>query len=270
MDFLYRDGSPISAELWAQIDKEVVNMAKKMLVGRRFLHLYGPLGAGVQSINVDDVTQLEETEGSLAVIKGRKLQQIPLLNQDFALLWRDLEYSKKLGVPVDLSPALSASAAISKKEDDLIFNGNKEYGYEGLLTAEGTIKLPISDWNEGENPVIDITTGLTKFLDKGLVGRYALIISPDLLIKLQRIQPGTGLTEYERVSKIVKGNIYHSTVIGKNKAVLVCSEPQNMDLAVGQDMATSYLETKDLNHYFRIIETVLLRIKNRNAVIVYE
>ncbi len=270
MDFLSRDGSPISAELWAQIDKEVVHMAKKVLVGRRFLHLYGPLGAAVQSVNVDDITQLEETEGSIAVIKGRKIQQLPLLNQDFALLWRDLEHSEKTGMPVDLSAALQASAAMARKEDDLIFNGNKEYGYEGLLTAEGTVKLPLSNWDEGENPVKDIATGISKLLDNGLVGRYALIISTDLLIKLQRIQPGTGLTEYERVSKIVKGNIYHSTVIGKNKAVLVCSEPQNMDLAVGQDMATSYLETKDLNHYFRIIETVLLRIKNRNAVIVYE
>jgi len=35
-------------------------------------------------------------------------------------------------------------------------------------------------------------------------------------------------------------------------------------------MATSYLETKDLNHYFRIIETILLRIKNKNAVVVFE
>lgn len=54
-----------------------------------------------------------------------------------------------------------------------------------------------------------------------------------------------------------------------NTAVLVCAEPQYMDLVIGQDMITSYLETRNLNHYFRIIETILLRIKNRDAVIVY-
>ena len=266
MDFLSRDGSPISAELWAQIDKEVVHMAKKVLVGRRFLHLYGPLGAAVQSVNVDDITQLEETEGSIAVIKGRKIQQLPLLNQDFALLWRDLEHSEKTGMPVDLSAALQASAAMARKEDDLIFNGNKEYGYEGLLTAEGT-KLP--NWIVSENPVKDIATGISKLLDNGLVVDMRNYKHRPLT-KLQRIQPGTGVTEYERLSKMVNGNIYHTTVIGKNKALLVCPERQYMDLAVGQDLVTSYLETKDLNHYFRIIETVLLRIKNRNAVIVYE
>ena len=270
MDFLSRDGSPISAELWSKIDEQVISMAKKVLVGRRFLHIYGPLGAGVQSINIDDSTQLAETEGGIVQIKGRKFEQIPLLNQDFSLLWRDLELSEKTGIPVDLSSALQASAAISKREDELIFNGNKELGYEGLLTAKGVLKLKLSNWEEGESPVKDITAGITKLIENGLIGRNTLIISPDLLVKLQRIQPGTGITEYERISKLVDGNIYHTTVIGSNKAVLVCAEPQNMDLAVGQDISTSYLETKDLNHVFRIIETVLLRIKNKNAVVVFE
>jgi len=35
-------------------------------------------------------------------------------------------------------------------------------------------------------------------------------------------------------------------------------------------MITSYLETKNLNHYFRIMETILLRIKNKKAVIVFD
>ncbi len=43
-----------------------------------------------------------------------------------------------------------------------------------------------------------------------------------------------------------------------------------MDLVIGQDMAAAYLETKDLNHVFRIVETILLRIKNKNAVVVFE
>lgn len=270
MDFLSREGSPISVELWSKIDNEVINMAKKSLVGRRFLQIYGPLGAGVQSINIDVSTKLSETEGNISKINGRRFEQIPLLSKDFGLFWRDIEQSEKALLPIDLSSALNASAALSKLEDELIFNGNKSLGYEGLLTAEGITNLPLSDWAEGENPVKDISAGLTSFLDNDLVGRKALIISTDLLLKLQRIQPGTGITEYDRLSKMVNGYIYHTTAIGKNKAVLVSSESQYMDLVVGLDMVTSYLETKDLNHYFRIIETVLLRIKNKKAVVVFE
>jgi uncharacterized linocin/CFP29 family protein len=144
MDFLSREGAPISAELWAKIDEQVTSMAKKVLVGRRFLQIYGPLGAGVQSINIDDTRELAEAEGDLVQIKGRKFEQIPLINQDFSLLWRDLELSEKTGMPVDLSSALQASALLSKKEDELIFKGNKEAGYEGLLTAEGITKMKLS------------------------------------------------------------------------------------------------------------------------------
>ena len=36
-------------------------------------------------------------------------------------------------------------------------------------------------------------------------------------------------------------------VLGSEKAVLVCSDPRNMDLVIGQDLTTAYLETKVLN-----------------------
>jgi uncharacterized linocin/CFP29 family protein len=59
------------------------------------------------------------------------------------------------------------------------------------------------------------------------------------------------------LSKLVQGNIFSTPVIGSNKAILVNAEPQNMDLAVGHDIAASYLETKDLNHIFRVLETAV-------------
>mgnify|MGYP000863201301 CR=1 FL=1 len=270
MDYLSREGSPIPADLWEKIDNVVVSTAKKFLTGRRIISIYGPLGAGIQSINVDNISELEESEGSISVIKGRIFQQIPLINQDFTLLWRDLEFSEQMGLPVDLSSASRAASQCALKEDELIFLGNKELGYKGLLTEEGIIKLPISDWSQGENPFKDISAGLARFLENGIAGRNALVVSPKLFVDLQRIQPGTGITEYDRISRILNGNIFQTPVLNGNKAVLICAEPQNMDLVIGQDMITSYLETKNLNHCFRILETLLLRIKNKEAVIVFE
>ena len=269
MDYLSREGSPISAELWEKIDDAVVSTAKKILTGRRFISIYGPLGAGIQSINVDDISELDESEGSISIIKGRRYQQIPLISQDFSLLWRDLEFSEQMELPVDLSSAIRAASQCALKEDELIFLGNEELGYKGLLTEDGIIKLPVSDWSEGENPFKDISAGLARFLENGIVGRKALVVSPYLFVQLQRIQPGTGTTEYDRISKLLDGNVFQTPVLKDNTAVLICAEPQNMDLVIGQDMITAYLETTNLNHYFRIIETILLRIKNKEAVIVF-
>jgi len=269
MDFLSRDGSPIPAELWEKIDDAVVSTAKKYLTGRRLISIYGPLGAGVQSINVDNISELDESEGCVSVIKGRTYIQIPLLSHDFPLLWRDLELAEQTGLPVDLSPAIQAASQCALKEDELIFYGNEELGYKGLLTEDGVVRLPISNWGEGENPFKDVSAGIARFVESGIVGRYALVVSTKLYAELQRIQPGTGTTEYERVSRLVDGNIFKTPVLKGDTAVLACPEPQNMDLVIGQDMITSYLETRNLNHYFRILETVLLRIKNKEAVIVF-
>ncbi len=42
-----------------------------------------------------------------------------------------------------------------------------------------------------------------------------------------------------------------------------------MDLSIGIDVNTAYLEQVNLNHSFRILETVLPRIKNANAIVVF-
>ena len=106
--------------------------------------------------------------------------------------------------------------------------------------------------------------------DKGFIGRYALVLSPDLYLDLQRIQPGTGLMEIDRVSTMVEGRVFRAPVLGIKKAVLVCCEPQYMDLVIGQDIQTAYLELVDLNHHMRVLETALPRLKEQEAVVVFE
>ena len=94
-------------------------------------------------------------------------------------------------------------------------------------------------------------------------------MGPDLYYQLQRIQPGTGMMEIDRIRELLGGRVFKSNTLA-GKALLVCSEAQYMDLAVGQDMAASYLELVDLNHHFRILETVALRVKNGEAIVVFE
>jgi len=271
MSYLSREASPLSAELWEQIDSVVVNTARKALTGRRFLHIYGPLGIGTDSIHIDDSDTLDEVANDgLITTKGRKYLEIPTVYHDFTLLSKDLENSKKFGYPVDLSKAAYSAEACARREDTFLFFGNNTYGYEGLLTATGTNKISKSDWAVGENAFTDIVSALELFTTKEIYGTYALAISPDLYMQLQRIQPGTGLLEIDRINKMLNGNVYSSSALGTGKAVLVCSDLRYMDLVIGQDLATAYLEQKDLNHSFRVLETVLLRIKRKQAITIFE
>lgn len=271
MDFLAREGSPVSAGLWQQIDSSVIKAAKNILTGRRFLHIFGPLGLGTGSVNIDDADAVDEvSEDGFITMKGRKYAEIPAIYDDFVLLGRDLEIHEKSGYPADLSKAADSAQSCALKEDRLIFFGNESHGYEGLLTASGINKIKKNDWSTGENAFTDIASAIELLVSKAIYGTYALTVSPDLYLQMQRLQEGTGLLEIDRVSKLLNGHIFKSPVLGKGRAVLVCPEPQNMDLVIGQDISTAYLEQKELNHSFRILETVLLRIKRKQSIVVFE
>jgi len=270
MNFLARDTFPFPQDFWDNIDKTVVDTVRKNLVGRKFLTIFGPLGAGTISVQIDDISSVEEIAEGAVRTSGRTLIEVPQIFEDFILRWRDIENSEMTGAPVDLSRAIVAAQAMARKEDSLIFFGNEFLGYEGLMNASGTMKMKRGDWSTGENAFSDIAKGLSSFESKGIIGRCALIVSPDLFVQLQRIQPALGMMEAERIRQMLGGSLFIAPVLGKDKAVLVCAEPQYMDLAVGKDMETGYLEPKDFNHVFRIIETAALRIKCRDAIIVYE
>lgn len=271
MSYLSREGSPLPEELWEQIDTTVINTVRSTLVGRRFLHIYGPLGVGTQSIQVDDAETVEEnSDEGMITVTGRKYVEIPILYDEFTLNARDLESSKLYGYPVDMTQAAYAAETCAKKEDHFIFFGNKARGYEGLLTASGTNTIQRSDWSTGECAFTDIVQALELFNTKGIFGTYVLLVSPDLYAQLQRIQPGTGVLELERIRKMLNDNVFQSSLLGTGKAVLLCTDPRYMDLVIGQDIATAYLEQKDLNHSLRILESILLRIKRKHAIIVFE
>lgn len=270
MDYLARESAPFSPETWAQIDQAVIETAKKHLVCRRFLNLFGPLGAGTSVVSIDRSDKEEHLKDGFGTTAGRKIVELPQLYEDFTLLWRDLEESEKNGWPMDLSAAAAAAQRAAKKEDNLILFGNKQLGAEGLLTAADSFKLQRGNWKEGEDAFQDVAHGIAHLSSNSFLGRYALVLSPDVYLDLQRIQPGINMLELDRIARLVDGRVYTAGAFGANKAVLVCAEPQYMDLAVGADFGVGYLELKDLNHSFRILETIALRIKEPNAIVCFE
>lgn len=270
MDYLARESAPFSPETWEKIDSAVIDNAKKHMVCRRFLNIYGPLGPGASTVPVDGPNKAESLENGLGRITGRKLVELPQFYEDFTLLWRDIEESERLDRPLDLSAAASAAQRSAKREDELILFGNKALGAEGLMTAAGSYKIKRGTWNEGEDAYKDVAHAIAYLSSNSKLGRYALVLSPELYLDLQRLQPNVGLLELDRISKLVGGRVYPAGPFGAGKAALVCAEPQYMDLAVGVDLSVGYLELKDFNHSFRILETAALRIKDPSAIVAFE
>lgn len=271
MDFLSRNVSPVAPELWQRIDEAVVGVARGVLTGRRILPMVGPLGIGVASVPVDDTeNRNEHPQDGFILTQGRKLMDLPMLYQDFVLYGRDLAQSEAAGYPADLSAVLSAAQAAALQEDRLIFFGQPSLGVDGLYTTPGAQRLKKSDWSVGENAFTDVAEAIARLVSAGVFGNYTLVLSPALHTQLQRLQPGTGVLEIDRIAKLVGGQLFRSPVLNGDQAVLLCAQPENVDLVVGQDLAAAYLEQRELNHHFRLLETVLPRIRRQKAIVAFE
>ena len=269
MDYLARESADLSVELWNRIDDAVIGTARKHLTCRRFLKLFGPLGPGATSVAVDGVAKEEVLEDGIGRIVGRTRLELPMFYEDFTLLGRDLERADQTGIALDLAPAVAAAKKSARREDDLILNGNKALGIDGLLTVKGSSKIKKGDWAQGEHGFADVAAAVAQLAKTGYLGRYALVVSPDLYLDLQRLQPNTGMLEIDRVQKLIGDNVYMTSVMGPGKAVLVCAEPEYLDLAIGLDLSVGYLELADFNHTFRIMETAALRVKDPAAIVVF-
>lgn len=268
MDYLAKDDAPFDEELWGRINTTVIDAAKSTMTARRFLPLYGPLGPGVTAAAIDSPDRQEVMQDGFAAFEGRSYTQVPQLYEDFWLYWRDLAYAERDNVPVDLSAASNAGVKVAFREDTMVFYGVKELGIDGLLTAKGIHTQKRSDWAAGENAFSDVAAAISALLAAQKIGRHTLIISQDLFVQLQRIQPNTGTLESERVSKLVDGRLFHSPALQPKTALLVSAQPQYMDLVVGQDIGVAYTEAVDMNHHLRVMETALPRVKDPAAVVV--
>ncbi|MGE7273202.1 family 1 encapsulin nanocompartment shell protein [Brevibacillus panacihumi] len=269
--------SPLTQDEWKQLDETVVDMARRQLVGRRFIDIYGPLGEGIQTIT-NDVYE-ESRFGGLS-LRGESLEMtqpskrvsmtIPILYKDFMLYWRDVAQARTLGMPLDMSAAANAAAGGALMEDDLIFNGAAEFDLPGLMNVKGRLTHLKSDWMESGNAFADVVEARNKLLKMGHSGPYALVVSPELYALLHRVHKGTNVLEIEHVRNLVTDGVYQSPTIKGRSGVLVATGRHNLDLAIAEDFDTSFLGDEQMNSLFRVYECVVLRIKRPSAICTLE
>ncbi|MDF2682518.1 family 1 encapsulin nanocompartment shell protein [Brevibacillus choshinensis] len=269
--------SPLTLEEWSQLDATVIDMARRQLVGRRFIDIYGPLGEGIQTIT-NDVYD-ESRFGGLS-LRGESLEMtqpsrrvsmtIPILYKDFMLYWRDVAQARTLGMPLDMSAAANAAAGGALMEDDLIFNGAAEFDLPGLMNVKGRLTHLKSDWMESGNAFADIVEARNKLLKMGHSGPYALVVSPELYALLHRVHKGTNVLEIEHVRNLVTDGVFQSPTIKGRSGVLVATGRHNLDLAIAEDFDSAFLGDEQMNSLFRVYECVVLRIKRPSAICTLE
>lgn len=276
-DLLARHEAPLSNTDWELLDDVVVQAASRQLVARRFIQVFGPLGAGIQDIDFDTyggidsalIDMLGDMEADPVQTIRRIHEKIPLIYKDFIIYWRDIETSRRLGLPLDAATAAAAASFVAQREDDLIFNGSIDQGFQGLLTADNRNSITAHDWDEAGAAFEDAVTAIQKLVDTGFFGPYAVAVSPRRFAQMHRVYANTGVLEINHIRDVATAGVFQSPSIS-DYGLVVSTGIQNLDIAVAQDIITSYLGPANLNHPFRVLESLVLRIKRPGAICTLE
>jgi uncharacterized linocin/CFP29 family protein len=273
---IYPD-APLTNSEFEQLDRTVIDTARKQLVGRRFIHLYGPLGRGIQSIHNDiyseNIQASMDFRGSMDTqteSTKRVNYTIPMLYKDFVLYWRDIEQAKALDIPIDFSPAANAARQVALLEDQMVFHGSTEFDIPGLMNVKERITHITGNWYESGNAFNDVVEARNKLLQMGHNGPFAMVLSPELYSLLHRVHKDTNVLEIEHVRELITDGVFQSPVLKGKTGVIVNTGQHNLDLAVSEDFDTAYLGEEGMNHPFRVYETVALRIKRPSAICTLE
>lgn len=276
--FLGHEENPLRPDEWTRLTETVVEVARRSLVCRRFIDLYGPLGAGVQTVPYDEfrgadggaVDLVGEADTTPVFSDRRQFKTIPLVYKDFLLHWRDIEGARAGNMPLDVSAAAGAAAFCAQKEDHLILFGDEKLGQEGLMNVEGRSTLELRDWTQAGNAYTNIVEATEKLLNNGHYGPYAVVVSPRLFALMHRVFEKTGVLEIETVRKLAADGVYQSNLLKGEQAVVVSTGRENLDLAISMDLSVAYLGAERMNHPFRVLEGILLRIKHADAICTIE
>lgn len=255
-DYLMREAAPLGDETWAKIDEMVVTVVRKALVGRRLLHLTGPLGWGVEQV---PLFGFEVGERS-AVAQISEYLALEELAQEFTLRAKHLAMAAQTPFGLDLGAVAIAATRLARAEDDLIVRG--------MRAAAGS-PLPLGDWDTIGGPFRAVADATAHLRASGFDAPFALVMNPAAYARLASLMT-EGRRELDMVETLAQAGVYQLPEVPSlgDEVLVVSPAAWNLDLVVGQDIATAYTGNDGLDHCFRIFETVALRAKRPGAVVV--
>ena len=276
-DEMLQQESALTDDEWNTLQEVAVRVARRRLVGRRFIDIYGPLGPGVQTVKSE--RYLNATPGGVDYtgdaasapisVEATKYVPIPIIYKDFQIHWRDLEAARRFGVPLDTSACAGAASFCAGREDQLIFHGDEELGIEGLLSVEGSNTQVIGTWEEPGSGFADVVEATRILHEGGHYGPYAMVLSPKRFAQLHRLYERTGVLEVKTIRDLITDGIYQSDILKDDEGVIVATGYAHFDLALSMDLRVASLGEENLNLRFRALECALLRIKHPDAICVF-
>ena len=228
------------------IKKAVIQAVEPRLVGRRALPVWD-VGAAAQEVGYDkEVAEMPMAEiiakaGSFPrniISEARVTKPVVKIGQGFDIPREDILTSRRLGTPLNTRMATAAGRSIARKEDNLLFNGDSDWGIQGMLDAAGNTVAATAMWSDATNadPYKDINAALTALEENGYEGRILFIHPTNFGEARGMYIPNTATTYLEQLQELVP-TILKSDTIPEGTALLCDVGEDIAQLAVAENLS---------------------------------
>lgn len=264
MDHLNREQAPFPISLWERIDSVAVNAATPLLTGRRFLDMEGPFGLGLTSIEVgsDDYCR-EPGDKDAAAIVSRALS-VPMLRKSCRISTRRLAAHLQMDMPLTLTEVEDAAEAVARREEEIIYFGQTDFGLNGLLNSDGRKEVKFGDWSNMETALNNVLSAITSLDDSGFHGPYALALPPEQYNNLFRHYEHTDLLQVEHLKSLCTHGVYKACI---DRPVVI--DDHAGSLILGQDLRVGYSGSDGIHYHLFVCESIALRLDEPSAVCVF-
>lgn len=261
MDYLNRNASPFSAELWKEFDRAAVKAIRDMVTGRRFLEVDGPYGVGLNTLEVGhDHFCRQPAPDEAGAVMGHAIS-VPMLRRSFSLSIRRLAGHLEKDQPLDVTPVEEAAEAVATREEEFVYYGQKDFNLHGLLTSPGRNDIAGGDWADPDTALENVVAAVTRLDESGFRGPHALVAAPEIYNGLFRRYGESDLPQADHIARLCTRGIYKAPI--KGAAVI---DPRAGKIIIGQDAMVGYAGSDGIHAQLFVSESLVLKLDSPAAV----
>jgi uncharacterized linocin/CFP29 family protein len=276
------DTGRITTEEALYIDNRVVEAVIAAAVARKIFPVFTLPNAGIMTVRGYKRGIMSAAIISLYGQGGAKDRtektpfdiQVPVIEKEFDINWREIAASRGNGIPIDTQEAEEAALRVAADEDKLLltgeYSGFRAMGVEGLSTATGrNTKASAGAWPA--NSLTDLSAAIGELEADSHTGPYACILRSAWAAKLRALVSNTATKWIDVVRDLFAAGMYVSdslftSAAATTSALVLEPSQQNFELVIGEDVNTQ--KQPDLRGNLNCVtrEVVAPRIKRPTSI----
>ncbi len=265
-----------SDAIWKALDDAVHDEFHRSAIGLKFIPFHGQLeNAMTVPSDVIDLDKMTADEANVTALVE--------LGIDFGLTRQQMASEEQYSTGSTL--ATRATNLLAQAEDLALFRGEDAFkdplfkkvkrrsgsagdGLVGSATETIAVKPAQKPNRYGENTFAAVADAYSRLQRKGHYGPYALALRSEIYADTFAPLANTLVMPADRIRPLVSLGLFGTGTLPPATGVLVSVGGNSMDLVVGMEPTTEFLQQDaEVFYRFRVFERFALRVKDKTAII---